>query len=133
MTKAKKDTITEVVYTGTSDAQEFAPYDFKKAGIEDVEETLHFRQGQPTEVNQLVAEALTAEDGVFGDFPFRMATEEDSVPDPEGPEVNLPDGGNIPDTSGAGASTEGTANPSAAGNVGKGSTGAGTSTRGTSA
>lgn len=59
-----------VAYTGTSDFQEFGPADFAKAGIEDAK--FHrFAQGEPTEVDDNIGEALVAKSGIFGDFLFK--------------------------------------------------------------
>jgi hypothetical protein len=68
--------MTNVTYTGTADFQEFSAADFKKAGVED-QNKVRFANGESTEVSESAAEALTAEDGLFGGHSFELSQEDD--------------------------------------------------------
>lgn len=143
----------DVIYTGTSDFQEFDPEDFKKAGI-DQDKKVRFPRGEPREVSDEVGRALISEEGIFGDFPFSVPDDSDyeALSDEDeagsrGVETNFPDGdpkGSTDDeddelidgdpvesaqlpAEGKEATTEGTATPTAGGG-GPRSTGRGTST-----
>lgn len=120
--------MSKVIYNGTSDVQIFDKADFAKGGVDD-QGKVTFRKGEEVEVSDAAAEALLSKEGLFGDYGFEAPKEEDEGTDekPEGDvDENLV---GTSDTSGADVTTEGTAVPGAAGNVGRGSTGRGTSTR----
>lgn len=129
-----------IAYTGSSDFQEFSKDDLAKGGVEDGKD-LRFAQGEPTEVEDEVAEALLSKEGVFGDHSFTDLSEVGTDADTE--EEQTEEQRAVAEkkakaaakktakkaASGSGATTEGTANP-AAGTGGPASTGAGSSTGG---
>lgn len=123
--------MVKVKYTGTSDFQIFNTADFEKAEIED-QKKVTFAQGEPTEVSEAAASALLSKGGIFGDFSFESAEEEEKPADsdsdgpPAGVEVDELD------TSGEAATTEGTANAEVTASGGGRRTGRGSSTRGSS-
>lgn len=66
----------KVVYTGTSDVQQFGADDFKKADI-DGQKKLTFNRGEAVEVSDEVGQALVSKEGIFGDYSFEEADEDD--------------------------------------------------------
>ena len=110
-----------IKYTGTSDFQEFGKADFDKAGVEGGKK-LRFARNEPVEVDDTLAEALISKEGLFGDFSFEQADEEDDDTEPKSAAAKAKAAAG----SGAGASTEGTADGD--GVTGPTSTGRGTST-----
>jgi hypothetical protein len=69
--------MTAVRYTGPANFQEFGKADFAKADVD--QGKLVFPQGESVEVSQEVHDALTAKDGIFGDFSFESANEDEAV------------------------------------------------------
>ena len=70
--------MTQVKYTGTSDFQIFSKADFEKAGVND-QNKVTFARGEPQEVSEAAAKALTStdsEESIFHDFSFVEVDEE---------------------------------------------------------
>lgn len=113
----------KVVYTGSSDFQEFDANDFKKAEVEN-QKKIRFAKGEPTEVSEEAGQALTASSGIFGGHSFEVAPDEDQKVDEEA------DSGNLNEMQladeGEEATTDSTASPSPAPST---KTGRGSSTR----
>jgi hypothetical protein len=68
-----------VKYTGNADFQVFSAADFKKADLE--QNQLKFAKGEPKKVKDEVGQALTSEDGIFGDFSFEEVTDDGEAAD----------------------------------------------------
>lgn len=72
--------MTQVVYNGTADFQEFGKADFEKANVDHGK--VRFANGEPTEVPDEVAEVLTSKEGIFGDFAFKLVENDADEEDP---------------------------------------------------
>lgn len=119
--------MSKVTYTGSSDFQIFTSADFKKGGVDD-QNKVTFTRGEPTEVSDAAAAALTGEEGVFGPYLFEASDESETADTGFGDEADPnPQVGDAPATSGEAATTEGTT--SSATTAGTRSTGRGSSTR----
>lgn len=108
----------KVKYTGTSDFQSFSKADFEKAEVD--QNKLTFERGVPVEVPDEVGQALVSKEGVFGDFSFEEADDEEGEPRSSSDQEVTPDeSSDAPTDTGRGTSTRGAARSRSTG--GKGS------------
>lgn len=115
----------KVKYTGTSDFQEFSKADFEKAGVED-QGKVRFAKDEPKDISESAAEALLSKDGVFGDYSFEEADEDDeprSAPS-ENTDADAPvnESSDAPTDTGRGTSTRGSTRSRSTGGQGTSTT-----------
>lgn len=84
-----------IEYTGTADFKEYTAADFKKADIEG--KKVVFQPGVPVEVDDEIADALTSNEGLFGEELFKEVEAENaeeadsSQPKPKTKTKSVPD------------------------------------------